>query len=168
MNQCCGSGPFFQIRIHGSCFSNMGPDPDPGDQKKTGSGSDLDMFICFLTKSIHIMTLKIKDKNYLNEIVFLTILNNKKIWVTGVILWLKNPDPVLSRIRVIQKDRIRRDPDPVPPVKRSSIDSKFWIYGNLFFLETKNISVSLKKKDRNSEFQAGSSWKKVNLTLNMF
>ena len=34
-NQCCGSGPFFRIRIRGSGFKNT--DPDPGDPKKTGS-----------------------------------------------------------------------------------------------------------------------------------
>ena len=67
--QCCGSGPFFES---GSA--------DPGDPKKTGSGSYLDMFLMFsrinnflwylYTKSNHLMTLQIKDKNNFDETVF--------------------------------------------------------------------------------------------------
>ena len=60
-----------RIRIHGSGFQNLYP--DPGDPKKTGygSGSYLDMFLMlskknllwhFYTKSKHVMTLKIKEK----------------------------------------------------------------------------------------------------------
>ena len=58
--QCCGSGPFFRIRIRGSGLKNPDPDPvdqkrpgpDPVDQKRpdpTGSGSGfyLDMFLMF-------------------------------------------------------------------------------------------------------------------------
>ena len=52
VHQCCGSGPFFRIRIRRSGFKN--PDPDPGDPKKTetGSGSYLDMFLMFSKKKI--------------------------------------------------------------------------------------------------------------------
>ena len=45
----------------------------------------------------------------LDETVFYTILFNEQIWITGVFLWIKDPDPVFSQIqiRVTQKDRIR-------------------------------------------------------------
>ena len=59
---------------------------DPGDPKKTGSGSYLDMFLMFsilfwhfCTIPRHLMTLNIKDKKYLAETVFWTILFNEKI-----------------------------------------------------------------------------------------
>ena len=57
------------------------------------------------------MKLKIKDKNI---ILTKTILYNEIVKITGVFLWIKDPDPVFSRIRtlVTQKDRIRPDPDP--------------------------------------------------------
>ena len=61
------------------------------------------------------MTLKIKDKKIiLTKLLFRQLYNNEKIWITRVFLWLKDPDPVFSRIRirVTQKDRIRPDPDP--------------------------------------------------------
>ena len=61
---------FFRIRIRGSGFLNT--DPDPGEPKKTGSGSYVEMFSMlskiiifvwlFLTKSKHLLTHKIKDK----------------------------------------------------------------------------------------------------------
>ena len=59
------------------------------------------------------MTLKIKDKNYLDETVFEKILYHEKIWITGIFLCIKDPDPVFSqiRVRVTHKDRIRPDPD---------------------------------------------------------
>ena len=57
------------------------------------------------------MTFKIKDKNYFDKAVFKIILYNEKIRVTGVFLWIKDLDPVFSRIRirirVTQNDRIR-------------------------------------------------------------
>ena len=52
-------------------------------------------------------------KTCLNETVFYTILNNKKIIITGEFLWIEDPDTdlVFSRtriqIRVTQKDRIQ-------------------------------------------------------------
>ena len=55
------------------------------------------------------MILKIEDKNYLAETVFGTILYNEKIRMTGDFLWIKDPDPVFSLIRILvtQKDQIR-------------------------------------------------------------
>ena len=46
----------------------------------------------------------------------MTILYNEKIRIiTGGFLWIEDPDPVFSwiRIRVTQKDRILPDPDPI-------------------------------------------------------
>ena len=57
----------------------------------------------------------IKDKKiYFDKTVFKTILYNEKIRIIGVFFWIKDPDPVFSRvrIRVTQKDRIQPDPDP--------------------------------------------------------
>ena len=79
---------FSRIRIRDSGLKNT--DPDPGDLKKTGSGSYLDIFLMFskinnflrhfLTNSEHHMTPKIKDKkSYLDETVFETYLYNEKI-----------------------------------------------------------------------------------------
>ena len=53
----------------------------------------------FLDKSKHPMRLKIKDKKLFGRNC---ILDNEKIWITGVFLWIKDPDPgpVFSRIRV--------------------------------------------------------------------
>ena len=40
------------------------------------------------------MKLRIKDNtNYFDKTVFFNILYNEKIKVTGVILWIKDPDP---------------------------------------------------------------------------
>ena len=39
------------------------------------------------------MTLKIQDKNHFDETVFQTIFYNEKIRITGVFLWIKDPDP---------------------------------------------------------------------------
>ena len=67
--------------------------------------------MAFYKKSKHLMALKMKDKNYFDETVFWTILNNEKIRNTGVFLWIKDPDPgpvfFRIRIRVSQKDRIQ-------------------------------------------------------------
>ena len=75
------------------------------------------------------MTLKIKDKKLLchlkSKIKTLfgrnCILDNfitKKFEKHGVFLWIKVPDPVFSRIRILirvtKKDRVRPDPDPDP------------------------------------------------------
>ena len=39
------------------------------------------------------MPLKIKDKNYLDETVFQAMIFNEKNLITGVYLWIKDPDP---------------------------------------------------------------------------
>ena len=75
--QCCGSGPVFSD-----------PDPNLGDPKRpdqTRSGSYLDMFLMFvkinkflwpfLTKSKHLMTLKIKDKKIILTKLYLRQFN---------------------------------------------------------------------------------------------
>ena len=41
----------------------------------------------FLTKSNHLLTLKIKDKKYFDK----TVLKSENILVTGVFFWIKDP-----------------------------------------------------------------------------
>ena len=73
------------------------------------------------------MTLKIKDTKLLCHLKSKSkklfgrncVLDNfitRKFEKHGVFLWIKDPDPVFSRIRirVTKKDRIRPDPDPDP------------------------------------------------------
>ena len=72
--------------------------PDP-----TGSGSFLKMFLMcskininfygiFLPNLNIFMTLKITEKNDLDKTVIYTILYKEKIWITGVVFWIKDPD----------------------------------------------------------------------------
>ena len=60
------------------------------------------------------MILKIKDKKLFGRNCILDNFITRKFDLQGVFLWLQDPDPdpVFSRIRVTQKDRIRPDPDP--------------------------------------------------------
>ena len=44
------------------------------------------------------MTLTIKDKKIIWTKLYFIQFYNEKIWITGVFLWLKDPDPVFSRI----------------------------------------------------------------------
>ena len=65
------------------------------------------------------MTLKVNDKKKIFwRNCIQTISDNEKIRITGIILWIKDPDPdpvfFRIRIRVAQKDRIRPDPYPDP------------------------------------------------------
>ena len=39
------------------------------------------------------MSLSIKDKNYLDETVFKTMIFYENNLITGVFLWIKDPDP---------------------------------------------------------------------------
>ena len=67
----------------------------------------------FLTKSKHLMTLKLKDKKIIwTKLYFRQFYITRKFELQGVFLWKKDPDPVFSRIRVTQKDRIRPETDP--------------------------------------------------------
>ena len=68
------------------------------------------MLCHFLTKSKHPMTLQIKDNKLFGRNGILDNYN-EKILITGVCLWIKNPDPLFSRIRVTQKNRLRPHPD---------------------------------------------------------
>ena len=52
------------------------------------------------------MTLKNKDKKLFERDCIPDIFIQRKN------VWIKDPDPVFSRIRVTQKDRIRPDPAP--------------------------------------------------------
>ena len=106
--QFCGSGPFFRIRIHGSGFQNS--DPDPVDPKKTGSGSNLDLFFmfskinnCFMAFWYLILTSydtssKIK-KIILTKLYFRQFYITRKLELLGSFL-SKDSDPVFSRIRI--------------------------------------------------------------------
>ena len=57
-------------------------------------------------------TLIIKDKKIFGRNCILDNLITSKFELHRVFLWIKDPDPVFSRIRVTQKDRIRPDLDP--------------------------------------------------------
>ena len=60
------------------------------------------------------MTLKIKNKNIILTKLYLRKTYITRNRITGVILWItaQDPDPVFSRLRVTQKDRIRPDSHP--------------------------------------------------------
>ena len=61
----------------------------------------------FLTKSKHPMTLKIKDKKKLfGRNCILGNFITRKFELQGVFLWIKNPNPVFSRIRNTCLDRM--------------------------------------------------------------
>ena len=73
---------------------------------------------------------------------------NEKNLITGVFLWIKDPDPVFSRIRVTQKDRIRPDPDPQHCFKlyfiSKIINIKMYLAGNfiiVFLVELMYINI---------------------------
>ena len=56
--------------------------------------------MAFYTIPEHLRTPKIKDKkNYFDKTVYFKILYNEKVRITGVFLWIKDPDPEKYRIR---------------------------------------------------------------------
>ena len=62
------------------------------------------------------MTLIIKDKKLFGQNCILDNFIYRENLNYRVFFWIKDPEPIFSRIRihVTQKDRIRLDPDPDP------------------------------------------------------
>ena len=58
--QCCGSGPFFRIRIRGSGFRNLDP-----KKARSGCGSYLNMFLVFSKINILLYGIFIPNLNIL-------------------------------------------------------------------------------------------------------
>ena len=120
---------FFRIRIHRSGFQN--PDPDPVDPKKTGSDririllryvfhvqQNKQLLYGIFIPNLNILydtSSKIK-KNIFGKLYFRQFYITRKLELQGSFFWIKDPDPVFSRVRILvtKKAGSNRNQDPDP------------------------------------------------------